>query len=170
MKKLSIVPLIERVAGWMEGLGRARHIDRRPGELYLSRYYLFSSKRVGTYLHNFHVDDAEGLHDHPWSSISIPIITGFFEEIPAPSYAEDGATVVKFRKPWRPWAPWRIYPRSSTALHRVTLVPGQEGNTWTIFVRFSRVRRWGFVRDGQWTAAEVQSRAELLKRQRDVQV
>ena len=122
MKIMPRMYLIERFTKWLEDRGRSRHIDRCPGELYLSRYYIYSSKLMGMYLHNFHVDDVDGLHDHPWSSISIPIVTGFFEEVPTLNFPEDGSTVIKFRKPWRPWAPWRIYPRSSIALHRITLV------------------------------------------------
>ncbi len=152
------------IVNWFKDHGRYRIIHRsndQERKRYLERFYLLSKKKIGQYIHIFWESDDDGLHDHPWWSISIPLKTGFYEEMPGELFWSTGGTVTKFRKPWRPWAPWRIYFRTATDLHRVILPEGKEGQVVTMFIRGPRVRNWGFVRDGKWEEAEYQSRRDI---------
>lgn len=151
----------ERFAGWLQKRGRHRMIYRRneqgEQEPYLERFYVLSTPWVGMYLHRFWASDDDGLHDHPWHSISILLKGGYFEEEPERQSVPHGATVIKFRHPLHP--PFKV--RSKYAAHRLTVPAGTEGQTWSLFTRFGLKRRkWGFYRNGGWEPALVQSRKE----------
>jgi len=138
------------LAKWLKSKGRHRMISReRDGEQqnYLERFYILSTNYVGIYLHRFWADDDDGLHDHPWNSISVLLSGSYLEEMP---------TVTKLRRPGNPL----FYIRSKKARHRIT-VPKDSKGTWSLFIRFGLKRKkWGFYRDDGWQAAEIQSRRE----------
>ena len=103
--------------------------DRGP---LLTRYSLVESRRLGIYLHRLHVSDEDrALHDHPWSFLSWLIGGGYYEHT-----AEGRFWRRRFSLLWRP-AEWR---------HRLEL----RRPTWTLVIRGSRRRRWGFVIAGRW--------------------
>ena len=149
----------ERFAAWLESRGRRRMIRReRDGEEqdYLERFYVLSTPWVGIYLHRFWMDDDDGLHDHPWNSLSILLAGAYNEEMPERQAVPYGPTVTKLRRPLHP----PVYIRSKFASHIITVPNGYEG-TWSLFIRFGTKRRqWGFYRHRGWEAAEVQSRKE----------
>lgn len=145
----------ERLARWLESRNRYRMIRRDNGEDYLGRYYLLSSKWLGIYLHRFWADDIEGLHDHPWANISILISGAYNEEVPS----INGQTTTMHRRPLKP----AVIFRKATLSHRITLPEGQQGS-WSLFIRFRRVREWGFwSKDfSDWKPARVQRRTDVL--------
>lgn len=137
---------------------------------YLTRHYLIQWKYLHVYLHKFHRDDSDELHDHPWHFISIVLWNGYIEET--------------FRKPpkLRAWSMltkcvadkaryydgdenyvWplsvyetkkkRIYPgqiifRKATHAHRVDLINGKPA--YTLLINFGYVRQWGFFTKNYW--------------------
>jgi len=149
----------EKLASFLESKGRRRMIYReRDGqqEDYLERFYVLSTPWLGVYLHRFWADDDDGLHDHPWNSLSVLLSGGYLEEMPERQSVPYGPTVTKLRRPLHPIA----YIRSKHAAHRIT-VPESSKGTWSLFVRFGLKRRpWGFYRNRGWEAAEVQSRRQ----------
>ena len=160
----------EHLAAWLKSKGRHRMICReRDGnqENYLERFYIFSTKYIGVYLHRFWTDDDDGLHDHPWPSISILLSGGYLEEMPERQAVPYGPTVKRLRRPRHPF----IYLRSKYDAHRITLIKDPtneveyrclERPTWSLFIRFGAKRRtWGFYRNGGWQAAEAQSRKTM---------
>lgn len=147
----------ERLATYLNKKGRRRMI-KRDGEDYLERFYIFSSKRLGIYLHRFWADDDPMLHDHPWHSISILIHGRYFETIPANRDNPFGQVHTLTRGPLKPIMFWR----RAQDCHWITLPKWQKpGETWSIFVRFNRIRKWGFYKDGKFELAKVQSRKDL---------
>jgi hypothetical protein len=149
----------ERLAEKLTARGRRRMIRReRDGrqEDYLERFYILSTSWVGIYLHRFWASDDDGLHDHPWHSISVLLDGSYFEEEPERQGVPYGPTVVRRRSPMHP-----IFKvRSKHAAHRIT-VDREKPGAWSLFIRFGLKRRtWGFYRDRQWQAAEVQSRRD----------
>lgn len=122
---------------WVALGGRHRMITRRRGGVgadYLHRFFLtpaLLSRWFAVYLHCFHADDDEGLHDHPWPFVTVPLtLTGYCEV------------------DWQGWThvrgPWPRF-RSSRAFHRIELFPGTAGRTWTLFFRGPVIKPWGFV-------------------------
>jgi hypothetical protein len=144
--------------------------DRDP---YLHRWYLWQSDKIGIYIHKFvRSDEDRALHDHPWPFVVIPIWRGYIEHNerdcdcfrckctnpsgPAPhGFAYHKSRVL-------PILGTRIRP--ATYRHRVELLraydsvvvydDGKGGQiiqhqprelpAWSIFIRFKRVREWGF--------------------------
>lgn len=160
----------ECLAAWLKSKGRHRMITRERDdkqENYLERFYVLSTKYVGIYLHRFWADDDDGLHDHPWHSISVLLSGGYLEEMPERQVVPYGPTVQRLRRPRHPF----IYLRSKYDAHRITLIKDPaneieykclESPTWSLFIRFGTKRRtWGFYRNGGWQPAEFQSRKEL---------
>jgi hypothetical protein len=111
-----------------------REIYRRPGELYLTRYYLFRTNWLGVYIHKLHVSDYPVPHDHPWDFISCPLKTGYIE------YDEHGKGVL--RKPFRPAF------RPAKRFHWLEKLDNRP--TWSLFIRFKRIRDWGFLTNSDW--------------------
>jgi len=138
-------------------IGGRRMIPRERGgaeEDYLERFYIFSTPWVGIYIHRFWADDNDGLHDHPWNSVSVLLAGAYNEEMPERQNVPYGPSIMKLRRPLHPL----LHVRSKHAAHRITIPEGQEG-TWSLFIRFGLKRRtWGFYRNRTWEPAEVQSR------------
>ncbi len=154
--------MLQQLTNWLAKRGRRRMISReRDGcdQDYLERFYILSTKWIGVYVHRFWASDDDGLHDHPWNSISILLKGGYYEEEPERQGVPCGSTITRFRKPLHP--PFKV--RSKYDSHRITVPEGTEGKTWSLFIRFGLKRRkWGFYRNGQWQPAVVQSRKEEI--------
>ena len=137
--------LLEKIANWLESRGRSKIIHRDHGTkrlVYLKRFYLIRTKWLAVFIHQFFDSDEEiGPHCHPWNNMSFVRRVGYFEHL------ADG------QKVWRPPGFWCF--RMAEQFHRVQLQPGTEGKVWTIFVRFRRRRKWGFLLDCKWVDASV---------------
>jgi hypothetical protein len=112
-------------------------------ELYLERFHLIKTPWFAVFLHCFHQSDAEGLHDHPWWFVTLPLTHG---------YLEDTLVGTHDRKPWR------LRFASSEVFHRVILRPGTEGRVWTLFVRGGYTKTWGFLGHGVEETYELYTR------------
>lgn len=117
---------------WLAQKGRWRQIERPDLSVYLNRFYLFRTKLIGSYLHHLLRDDPDGLHCHPWASLSIVLVGGYWE------HYHDGT------RAWR--GPGSIRFRTARELHRLTLT--DHSSSWSLFIRFRRVRTWGFLPPG----------------------
>lgn len=149
----------ERLALYLTSHNRRRMIYRdglNGPEDYLERFYILSTPWLGIYLHRFWASDDDGLHDHPWHSISILLSGVYFEEEPERQGVPHGPTIIKRRSPLHP-----IFKvRSKHAAHRITIDEDNPG-AWSLFIRFGLKRRiWGFYRKLTWEPAEVQSRKQ----------
>lgn len=159
----------ERLARRLEQRGRRRMIYRerwfqpagkqyqeRHTEKYLERFYILSTRWIGIYLHRFWSSDDDGLHDHPWNSVSILLDGHYFEEEPERQNVPYGSTITRRRSPFHPLMKFR----SRYDAHRIT-VDEENPGAWSLFIRFGLKRRtWGFYRNRGWQAAEVQSRKD----------
>jgi hypothetical protein len=124
-------------------------------EDYLERFYILSTRWLGIYIHRFWAgDDDEGLHDHPWHSISILLKGMYLEHEPERQSVPYGPVIVHVRQPLKPI----LKIRSKYDAHRITVTEGGRG-TWSLFIRFGLNRRkWGFYRERGWEPAAVQCR------------
>ncbi len=122
---------------------------------YLHRWYVVRTERVSLFVHKFvRSDEDRALHDHPWSFIVLPIWRGYIEHnerlpnIPFDSehikeladYVENGPDFVPHQS--RVWPILGTRFRSSLYRHRVELIDGKP--SWSLFIRFKKVREWGF--------------------------
>ena len=131
----------ERLALWIEKRGGRRDIYRTENgkpKLYLVRFYLFKSKWCELMLHRFYMSDAIEPHDHPWASFGWILKTGYYEHV-GPNN--------EFRN-WR--KPGAFGCRGTIDFHRVEILPGTEGEVWTLFGTFRRKKDWGFIVDGNY--------------------
>lgn len=134
----------------------SREGDNGIPEDYLERFYVLSTPWLGIYLHRFWASDDDGLHDHPWNSISILLDGEYLEEEPERQGVPYGPTVQRLRHPMHP--PFKL--RTKHDCHRITISKYNPG-AWSLFIRFGLKRRkWGFYRDRGWEAATVQSRKD----------
>ncbi len=133
------------------------------GRPLLTRYFIFRSKWLGIFLHQFHRSDVDDFHDHPWSFITILLSSGYFEHIPAKSWFKGNFDRGHDRF-WR--QRFSILYRPATFRHFVELpqhYDGSETPVWTMVIRFRRIREWGFIIRGEWIpwrkAEQLQSRS-----------
>jgi hypothetical protein len=148
--------MTENIIQWVANLWRTAGFPFRViprlhaghNDVYLERYYLLNLGPLGgVFLHCFHLSDLEGLHDHPWDFVTIPLTRGYIEE---------GLLGEVEARPFRP----RF--RTAERFHRVRLRAGDEGRVWTLFIHGPRRRTWGFLRDGyehEYTPADTAGRA-----------
>ena len=133
--------------------------DRVDKELYLTRYYLFLKDRkqfpFNLFLHRFHKDDEETMHDHPWSYATLILKGGYYEWIPF--FNEMGEMTCEVQK-WRGPGHFRICGPDS--YHRIELKPGV--TAWTLFMPLKKVREWGFLVNNKWIHNE-----QYLKERRE---
>lgn len=119
---------------------------RRIGHDYMLRWFVIPRNRhCNIYLHQFqHDDDARGLHDHPWWSVSF-LLWGKLAE----TYHDN--TVYQPLQGFHPIIHRRIWPlipyfRSAEHSHRIML---KSETAWTLFITGPVVRSWGFwMKDG----------------------
>lgn len=140
----------ERLAKFLEKRGRHRMIWRdEPQEdgstistPYLERWYIVRNKYFGLYLHRFWASDEDGIHCHPWNNFSWIIEGGYWENL------------IDGQKIWRERGFKRF--RAAEEFHKLEIPNGQAGMTWTIFGRFRRRRKWGFLKTNTWYPAAYQ--------------
>ena len=133
----------EELAKKIEQDGGCREIHRFDSkgdiELYLKRYYISKTPNEEAMLHQFFKSDVGDLHDHPWDSHSIILKTGYYE------WLESEREQYKlFREPGH------FGGRLATDFHKIELVPGTEGNVWTLFTTGKRIRKWGYKVNEKW--------------------
>ena len=109
-------------------------------KLYLTRIYLWRSKKFTLYLHIFHQPDpGRDLHNHPWDWCwSMCLWGGYFERMfscaPLTHLVERFAmTVRKF---------------DGSTFHTVAML--KRKRCVTLFAHGARVRTWGFCRRGEF--------------------
>lgn len=128
----------------MDKLGRYRLIpDRRTGEDYMHRYYLFLKDRknfpFNVTLHKILKSDDPIMHDHPWPYLTIILRGGYWEHTPV--YNSEGKMFAEFQK-WR--GPGSIIWRKAKDFHWLELDP-DVGPATTLFFMGPQQRDWGFL-------------------------
>ena len=128
----------------MNKLGRYRLIpDRRTGDNYMHRYYLFLKDRkrfpVNITLHKIVKSDDPIFHDHPWPYITVILKGGYYEHTPL--FDKQGKKVAEVSH-WR--GPGSIIKRSAKEFHWLELDP-KVGPATTLFIMGPQQRDWGFL-------------------------
>ncbi len=111
-------------------------IERKPGELYLTRYVIVRWRWFGMYIHKFHQSDYPVPHDHPWPWLSIPLSCGYLEHM------VDGTIVHRIR--------FLPLVRGAREFHWIEILKP----TWTFFMYGPRIREWGFMTKDGWVNAD----------------
>jgi len=133
--------------GWfhdvMSKLGRHRLIpDRRTGNGYMHRYYLFIKDRtkfpLNVTMHKIVRSDDPIMHDHPWSYLTIILKGGYWEHLP--KWNKDRTEFEDVRI-WR--GPGSIIHRSANEFHWLEL--DNEKPATTLFFMGRQERDWGFL-------------------------
>lgn len=127
----------------MDKLGRYRLIpDRRTGEDYMHRYYLFLKDRkffpFNVTLHKIVKSDDPIMHDHPWSYMTIILKGGYYEHTPV--FNSDGKKITEISR-WR--GPGSIIKRRADEYHWLEL--DCEKPALTLFFMGKQQRDWGFL-------------------------
>jgi len=130
----------------MVKLGRHRLIlDRRTGEDYMDRYYLFLKDRkwfpFNVTMHKIKKSDDPIFHDHPWDFITVILKGGYWEHTPV--FNKDGKKIAEFSA-WR--GPGSVIKRKATDYHWLEL-DQSVGPATTLFFMGSQQRDWGFLVD-----------------------
>ncbi|MDM8356643.1 hypothetical protein [Pandoraea communis] len=108
----------------------------------------------GARVHNTLRSDAgRDLHDHPWWSISIVLLGGYWEimpteqEQPAKWDSRPETMLLRgYRRVWR--GPGSIVFRRATDRHRLEIPAG--GEAWSLFIMGPWQRNWGFHTPRGW--------------------
>jgi hypothetical protein len=129
----------------MVKLDRYRLIpDRRTGDDYMHRYYLFLKDRkwfpFNFTLHKIIKSDDPIFHDHPWSYMTIILKGGYWEHTPV--FNSEGKVFAQFQR-WR--GPGSIIIRGAKDYHWLEL-DENVGPATTLFFMGPQVRDWGFLK------------------------
>lgn len=124
-----------------------RKIYRNPGEIYLTRYYLFRTPWFGMYIHKFYVSDYPVPHDHPWNFITCPLTIGYHEN------DEKGNVVLR--------KPFRFAYRKAENFHWIKKIDDRP--VWTLFIRFRKRRDWGFLTKDGWVNEETYNKTSKFR-------
>ena len=115
---------------------------------YMTRYGLPRMGPIRICLHIFHRSDADELHDHPWSFLSIILWRGYVEVTQKfAAYSSIDGKLFEVRARKRKW-PGMILFRKANHAHRVELIGGKKAVTLVIFG--PREREWGFFTRQGW--------------------
>lgn len=106
--------------------------------LYLERYYLTRTPYFEQMLHCFHLGDTGPLHDHPSDFYNCILETGYLEHTPEGIFKREVG--------------YKGF-KAAEELHKVELLPGTNGNVWTLFTMMKRRRKWGFMTENGWVDA-----------------
>lgn len=133
----------------MNKLGRYRLIpDRRTGEDYMDRYYIFLKDRknfpFNVTLHRIKKSDDPIMHDHPWPYMTIILKGGYWEHTPVCD--ENGKQIAQVSN-WR--GPGSIIKRSAKEYHWLEL-DENVGPVTTLFFMGPQQREWGFLSKNKW--------------------
>lgn len=96
-----------------------------------------AERKRAVFVHRFLRSDADEMHDHPWPFTSVILSGGYWEETPAPGWANGSGPV---RRRW--YGPGRVLRRPANWIHRVVIPEGREA--WTLVFRGVKERSWGF--------------------------
>lgn len=148
-------------------LFKRRDIVDCNGSLYLRRWYLFRSERVGIFIHQFvRSDEDRALHDHPWDFIVIPLWRGYIEH--NVRHHPCGGQLEPYANQTRVLPLLGTRWRRAEYKHRVELLecdyrgaldleedcPRCAGRgikpAWSIFIRLRKRREWGFATPEGW--------------------
>ncbi|RMF22652.1 MAG: hypothetical protein D6756_10175 [Cyanobacteria bacterium J083] len=141
-------------------LGRKRIIyDRDSLKPYMHRYYLLFKDKTedeekakalpfNLMLHKICSSDPDDLHDHPWWYATLILKGGYWEITPKGKF-------------WRGVGHFRISRPES--LHRIEVPEGSDGS-WSLFLRGSKVKEWGFIHDSKWCEHRQYLKARKLQR------
>jgi hypothetical protein len=98
---------------------------------YLQRFAIYRGKRVGLYLHNFVDRDQDTeMHDHPWHALSLILCGSYIER-----RLRSGLEVTERRVSLFNW----LRP------DRFHMISEAQPGTWSLMIRFRRVKGWGFI-------------------------
>jgi hypothetical protein len=127
----------------MNKLDRYRLIpDRRTGEDYMHRYYLFMKDRksfpFNVTLHKIVRSDDPIMHDHPWPYLTVILKGGYYEHTPV--FDEEGKKITEVSR-WR--GPGSIIRRKAKEFHWLELDGDQPAVT--LFFMGKQQRDWGFL-------------------------
>ena len=127
----------------MDKLNRFRLIpDRRTGEPYMERYYIFLKDRkwfpFNVTLHKILRSDDPIMHDHPWSYMTIILKGGYWEHTPV--FNKEGKLLLEFSR-WR--GPGSIIRRKANEFHWLELEDNKPATT--LFFMGPQKREWGFL-------------------------
>lgn len=131
----------------MSKVNRYRLIpDRRTGENYMHRYYLFLKDRkwfpFNLTLHKIVRSDDPVMHDHPWPYMTIILKGGYFEHTPLMHNGVQVGEQVRWR------GPGSIILRGSKRYHWLEL--DNEKPATTLFFMGPQTREWGFLINNKW--------------------
>ena len=134
----------------MDKLGRYRLIpDRRTGEDYMHRYYLFLKDRswfpFNVTLHKIVKSDDPIFHDHPWPYMTIVLGGGYWEHTPI--FDAKGNKIAE-KQVWR--GPGSIIIRRANEYHWLEL-DWMIGYATTLFFMGPQQREWGFLSNNKKT-------------------
>jgi hypothetical protein len=101
---------------------------------YMTRYTFLQTDWLKLCIHVFHRSDADDLHDHPWSFLTMILWRGYFD------ITAKGRENLRFG--------WMRF-RKAEHQHRVELREGKKAVT--LVVMFRRRRNWGFLTPSGWT-------------------
>ena len=116
-----------------------RKIYRRPGELYLHRFYGIRIPWFGAYIHKVCLSDYPVPHDHPWDFITCPLTIGYIE------HDEHGNSILR--------KPFRFAYRKAERFHWIEKIDDRP--VWTLFIRFRKRRDWGFLTKDGWVHEKI---------------
>lgn len=120
--------------------GKTEIPDREdPSRTYLRRWRLIETPLGGVKVHHILLSDRpelSGLHDHPWSFVSVQLRGRYHEWVPHPA----GGTRVRTHR-------WVNVVRAEEP-HAVII---SRQPCWTLVFNGRRRREWGFLKDGRWT-------------------
>ena len=130
--------MLAKLLFWFTATLPCRIINRKPGEPYLERYWLFSLFGITAYLHRFVAADIdEGPHDHPWDIAIAWVLAGGYTEQRGhihPKKCFDGHD--------RPVKRGRINLILGHHFHRIIEAKPE---TWTLFIHTKHSQPWGFI-------------------------
>lgn len=133
----------------MDKIGRYRLIpDRRTGDDYMHRYYLFLKDRtkfpINVTLHKIVKSDDPIFHDHPWPYMTIVLKGGYWEHVPV--FNKQGEQFAEVTH-WR--GPGSIIKRKAKEFHWLEL-DESVGPATTLFFMGPQQRDWGFLIKNKW--------------------
>jgi hypothetical protein len=123
----------------LSGYLKIKMIKGELNQPYLERYMLFRWGKNGEhtlFLHRFLDSDSDqGVHDHPWNSLSFILSSGYNEE----RMIEKNGKKQLIVRDVKPFTFNRIL---KTDFHRIILK--EKSPAWTLFYHGPRVKKWGF--------------------------
>lgn len=117
-------------------------ISRTPGDVYLTRWRIFSTPMFGVLLHKITGPDPDQHpHDHPWEFWSVVLKNGYTELLTTWKLKDNRfIAVTKFRG-WRRFSFHRMHRGDYHSIKRLH----NEQTTWTLVFHGKRKSDWGFL-------------------------